>query len=125
MRRSLWPNRLRQDGDLEDGISPNFLLRNWPPAFNEWSTKSVRDAFFASLQFPRPLHSDTVKETIARGVSGGLIAYLGKGSSGSYEPFIYAAEIQASDIELSDEMFIISKDAALKYQSSATPTTVQ
>jgi len=25
--------RLRQDGDLETGISPNFLIRNWPLAF--------------------------------------------------------------------------------------------
>jgi hypothetical protein len=24
---------LRPDGDLETGISPNFLIRNWPPAF--------------------------------------------------------------------------------------------
>ncbi|PYK80208.1 MAG: hypothetical protein DME37_07480 [Verrucomicrobia bacterium] len=31
-------DRLRQDGDLETGISPNFLIRNWPPAFKEWST---------------------------------------------------------------------------------------
>lgn len=43
-------NRLRQDGDLEEGISPNYLVRNWPPAFKEWSIKSVRDAFFASPQ---------------------------------------------------------------------------
>jgi len=25
--------RVRQDGDLETGISPNFLIRNWPLAF--------------------------------------------------------------------------------------------
>ena len=30
---------LRQDGDLETGISPNFLIRNWPPAFKELVTK--------------------------------------------------------------------------------------
>jgi hypothetical protein len=24
--------RLRQEGDVEDGISPSFLVRNWPPA---------------------------------------------------------------------------------------------
>jgi hypothetical protein len=40
--------RLGQAGDVEDkGVSPNFLTRNWPPAFKEWSTKSVRDAFHA------------------------------------------------------------------------------
>src|SRR5439155_5025089 len=56
-------NRLRQDGDIEEAVSPNFLSRNWPPAFKEWSTKSVRDAFFASPQFPRLLNSESLKET--------------------------------------------------------------
>ena len=46
-------DRLRQDGDLETGISPNFLIRNWPPAFKELVTKSVRDAFYAAPEFPR------------------------------------------------------------------------
>ena len=111
-------NRLRQDGDLEDGVSPNFLLRNWPPAFTEWSTKSVRDAFFASPQFPRLLNSDTVKDTIARGVASGHLAYVGKSGGRGYEPFNYASEIQAADIEVSDDMFIISKETALRYRSS-------
>jgi len=117
-------NRLRQDGDLEDGISPNFLLRNWPPAFVEWSTKLVRDAFFASPQFPRLLNADAVKDTIARGVASGHLGYVGKSGQG-YEPFNYAGDISPSDIEISDDMFIISKETALKYKSSATPTTAQ
>lgn len=25
--------RLRQDGDIEEGVSPNFLTRNWSPGF--------------------------------------------------------------------------------------------
>ena len=25
----LYLNRLRQDGDVEEGVSPNFLVRNW------------------------------------------------------------------------------------------------
>ncbi len=37
----------------------------WPPAVPEWSTKGVRDAFFASPQFPRLLFPDEIKETIA------------------------------------------------------------
>jgi hypothetical protein len=41
-------NRLQQDGNVEKDISPNFLVRYWPPAFKEWSVRSVRDAFFAS-----------------------------------------------------------------------------
>jgi hypothetical protein len=100
-------NRLRQDGDVEAGVSPTFLVRNWPPAFKEWSTKNVRDAFFASPQFPRLLNGDAVKDTIARGVSSGLIGYVGKTGGGTYEPFIYKHELTASEVEISDDMFII------------------
>src|SRR5205814_5572298 len=50
-------HKLRQDGEVtKDSPSPNLLARNWPPAFTEWSTKSVRDAFFASPQFYRPMY---------------------------------------------------------------------
>ena len=30
---------LRQDGDVEEAVSPTFLVRHWPPAFKEWSTE--------------------------------------------------------------------------------------
>ena len=46
-------NRLRQSGDVEKEISPRFLVRNWPPVFTEWSTKDLRDVFYASPLFPR------------------------------------------------------------------------
>ncbi|MGC9455725.1 MAG: ATP-binding protein [Phycisphaerae bacterium] len=107
-------DRLRQDGDIETGISPNFLVRNWPPAFTEWSTKSVRDAFFASPQFPRLLDAEAVKETIARGVSGGMLAYVGK-TDGTYKPFIFEQSIGAEDVEISEDMFIITQAEAKKH----------
>jgi hypothetical protein len=67
-------NHLRQADEIQSGISPNFLLRNWPGAFREWSTRAVRDAFYASPLFPRLLNVDAIKDTIARGVSNGLLA---------------------------------------------------
>ena len=111
-------NRLRQDGDIEDGISPNFLIRKWPPAFKEWSIKSVRDMFFASPQFPRLLDANTIKDTIARGVSGGIVAYIGKNEAGEYSPFTYESSLLPSDIEITDDMFIITKQVADAYKSS-------
>ncbi len=105
-------SRLRQDGDLESGISPNFLVRNWPPAFKEWATKSVRDAFYASPQFPRLTTADAVKETIVRGVGNGLLAYVGKDGSGGYKPFLFNQAVMTADIEFSDEMFLITKESA-------------
>ena len=111
-------NRLRQDGDIEEGISPNFLIRKWPPAFKEWSIKSVRDMFFASPQFPRLLDADSIKETVARGVSGGIIAYVGINEAGEYNPFTYESSLLPGDIEISDDMFIITKQVADAYKSS-------
>ena len=114
-------NRLKQDGDLEDGVSPNFLLRNWP-GMTEWSTKSVRDAFYASPLFPRLLNADAVKDTIARGVASGHLAYVGKSSTGSYDPFNYSCEIRQGEVEISDDMFIISKETALAYKAANQTT---
>lgn len=107
-------NRLRTDGLVEKDISPNFLIRFWPPAFKEWSTKSVRNTFFASPQFPRLLDPDSIKETIARGVSNGIIAYLGKTTEGKYKPFHFQQSMNSADIEISDDMFIITGEDAKK-----------
>ncbi|MDR3458058.1 MAG: DUF499 domain-containing protein [Verrucomicrobiae bacterium] len=121
---SLIITRLSSDGDLETkGISPSFLIRNWPPAFKEWSTKSVRDAFFAAPQFPRLTNPDVLKETISRGVGNGLLAYVGKTASGEYKPFYYNKALMTADVELSDDMFIITKEVAEAYSKGrATPT---
>lgn len=110
-------NRLRQDGDIEDAVSPNFLSRNWPPAFKEWSTKSVRDAFFASPQFPRLLNSESLKDTIARGVENGMLAYVGKKPDGTYAPFHWKSSLTAFDVELSEDMYIIQRETAEAFVS--------
>ncbi|BAU47457.1 ATPase AAA [Sulfurifustis variabilis] len=108
-------NRLSADGDVEKGVSPNFLVRNWPPAFKEWATKSVRDAFYASPVFPRLLNAETIKETIARGVESGILAYVGKGTSGKYQPFAFNQSVSPADIEFSDDMFVITAETARAY----------
>ncbi len=115
--------RLSSDGDIESkGISPSFLLRTWPPAFKEWATKSVRDAFFASPQFPRLTNPEVLKETISRGVGNGLLAYVGKTASGDYKPFCFNQALMIADVEFSDEMFIITKETAEAYlKGRATP----
>lgn len=107
--------RLEQEGDAEKAVSPNFLSRNWPPAFKEWSTKSVRDAFFASPQFPRLLNPDSLKDTIARGVENGMLGYVGKTPDASYAPFHWKSSLSILDIEISDETYIIQKETAEAY----------
>lgn len=107
-------NQLKLSDDIQDTLSPRFLLRNWP-AMSEWSTKSVRDACFASPKFPRLLSSNGIKETIARGVSDGMLAYIGKTSAGTYEPFLFNQSLTATQIELSEDAFIITRETAERY----------
>ncbi len=64
--------------------------------------------------FPRLLKPEAVKETIARGVSEGLIAYVGKKGQGRYEPCIIKKAMQASDVEISDDMYIVTAEEAAK-----------
>jgi hypothetical protein len=113
-------NRLRQDGELEETIHPRFLHRNWSPAFTEWSTKAVRDAFFASPLFPRLLSPDAVKEAIARGVRDGVFAYVGKSTSGRYDPFEFKSNLSPSDVEISEDMFLLKGEEAELYLKRIT-----
>jgi hypothetical protein len=106
-------DRLRHDGDVEPGVSPNKLLKHWP-GMTQWSTKAARDAFFASPLLPRLLNPDSIKETIARGVENGLLAYVGKGKGGRYEPFHFKESLAPEDVEISDEMFLITVEEAKK-----------
>ena len=111
-------NRLRQDGEVEQEIGPSFLVKKWPPAFIEWSTKAVRDAFFASPQFPRLLNGEILKDTIARGVTERRLAYVSKTTSGDYEPFYYGESINAQEVELLEDMFLITKETAERYKKA-------
>jgi hypothetical protein len=110
--------RLKENGEAEVSISPHILMKNWPPTFTEWPTKSVRDAFFASPVFPRLLNPEAIKDTIVRGVQNSQLAYIGKAADGKYEPFYYgsAANLTTADIEISDDMFVIRKEVAEAFQ---------
>ena len=109
---------LRQNDIVTDAVSANVLVRKWNPAFKEWNTKSVRDVFFSSPQFPRLLNPESIKMTIANAVSSGTLAYVAKGNEGKYDPFIFNQGISISDIEISEDTFIITKESAEAYQLS-------
>lgn len=113
--------RLGQEDLVVDGVSPNFLVRNWPPALPEWSTKAVRDAFFASPKFPRLRSPDVVKQTISRGVEAGMMAYVVKETSGKYDPFTFRESLSEADLEVTDDVFLITKDAAEAYLAGQEP----
>lgn len=113
-------HRLQKDGEIVETISPHFLYRKWSPAFKEWSIKNIRDTFFASAQFPRLLKSDALKTTIVQGVKEGIFAYVGKGSDDAYQPFIFKKQIKESEIEVSDEVFLIKSEDAEAYLQKIT-----
>ena len=105
---------LRQQDIIAKSIPARLLVRNWPPAFTEWSTKAVRDVFYASPKFPRLINGESIKETIARGASEGQIAYAGKNAKGEYIPFYFKENTDAQDVEISEDMFIITGEEAEK-----------
>jgi hypothetical protein len=111
-------HRLKQDGDISEGISPKFLVRNWSGAHKEWSTKAVKDAVFASPLFPRLLNGDLIRDTIARGVSNSVLAYVGKTASGGYDPFVFGVSMSPQEVEISDDVFVITAETAEAYKQS-------
>lgn len=111
---------LRQSDEVVKAVSPRFLVTNWPPAKTEWSTKEVRDAFFASPIFPRLLSGEAIKTTIARGVAEGHLAYVAKSSQGGYEPFVYKRSLPEGDVDVADEFFIIRAEDAERHLKPAT-----
>jgi hypothetical protein len=117
--RELILNRLRSQDEVTDSVGPSKLIKYWPPALKEWTTKAARDAFFSSPALPRLLNAAAIKRTIADGINQKLIAYAGRTASGRYEPFIFEppAGLDENDIEISDEMVLLkAADAKLEIE---------
>ncbi len=110
-------SRLRTEDVLTDAVSLNTLVRNWPPALPEWSTKALRDAFYASPKFPRLSSPEIVKTLVARGVSDGQLACAGKRGD-AYEPFLFRKPLTASDVQISDDVLVLRRDDAEKIQAA-------
>lgn len=109
----LYLARLESEGEIVNEISPLYLVRNWPPAFKEWSTKNVRDAFYQTPLFPRLVNPESLKTTISKGVAEGIIAYVGI-QGNKYEPFFFEKQLLANYVEISDDMYILKADEARK-----------
>jgi hypothetical protein len=117
-------NHLRQIDEIVKDPSPRSLIKNWPPAFTEWSIKAIRDAFYASPLFPRLLNPESIKDTIARGVAEGQFAYVGKAPKGGYSPFYFKKPLNSGEVEISDDMFLIKAAEAEKHIKPAELTRI-
>ena len=102
--------------EITDGINPAKLVKFWPPALAEWSTRAVRDAFYSSPQLSRLLNPDSIKRTIADGVSRGLLGLATKDATGRLKLEKFHESIQDADVDISDDTFIVPADAAKKLQ---------
>jgi hypothetical protein len=66
----------------------------------DWSTKSVRDTFFASPLFPRLLNPEAVKEAISKGATNGIFAYVGKSEAGEYDPIYFKTGLLPEEVDI-------------------------
>jgi hypothetical protein len=71
------------------------------------------------------MKADSVRDTISRGLDAGLFAYTGKSASGQYEPFIYKRSLAGSDVEISEDVFLISRESAEEYLKAHEAGVVQ
>lgn len=98
--------------EITDGVSTNKLLKYWPPALTEWSTKAVRDAFYSSPQLSRLLNPEAVKRAISDGVTQGALGYASKDASGRLQLSKFKDSLFEAEVEISDDMFILKADDA-------------
>ncbi len=101
--------------EVSDGVGPSKLVRYWPPAFTEWATRDVRDAFFASPALPRLSNPDSIKRTIADGVSKGDLGYARRKSGGGLNLLKRPGEsLSEQDVEVSEDACILKAEDAQK-----------
>jgi len=104
---------LRKDDEITDKVGSARLVRFWPPAITEWSTRAVRDAFFASPALPRLMEPDSIKQTIADAVSAKLIGYARKeGTRTVLERFGEA--LSEHEVEISEDVILLKAEDAQK-----------
>lgn len=101
--------------EVSDGVGSSKILKYWPPAFTEWATKDVRDAFFASPALPRLSNPDSIKRTIADGVSKRDLGYARRKPGGGLNLLKRPGEsLSEQDVEISEDVCILKADDAQK-----------
>jgi hypothetical protein len=105
---------LQRCEEITDGISPAKLIKYWPPALAEWSTKAVRDAFYSSPQLSRLLNPDSIERTISDGVTQGLLGYASKDAIGRLKLEKFKESLSESEVEIADDVFVLKADEAQK-----------
>lgn len=110
----LYLNELGRTDEITPGVGANKLLKYWPPALTEWSTKGVRDAFYSSPQLPRLVNADAIKRTIADGVMQGILGYAAKDDKRQLKLLHFNDSLAEADVEITDDIFLLKAEDAQK-----------
>jgi len=123
---SLILSRLMQEGDLEPKVGADWLARHWPSGLAEWSTKSIRCAFFAAPEFPRLSDPESLRSTIADGVSKTppLFGYASKREDGTYHRVVVGEPLSEMEVEFSDDVVLLPVAAAQAAKAGIPPKVV-
>jgi hypothetical protein len=105
---------LTQVDIITESVSPNKLLKYWPPALVEWSTQGVRDAFFSSPQLPRLLNPEAIKRAICDGVTQGVFGYASRDPSGNIKLDKLQESLFDTEVDIADDVYIIKAADAQK-----------
>jgi hypothetical protein len=108
--------RLKTEGEITDAVGAKKLVNNyWPAGMEAWSTRAVRDAFYASPALPRLLDAGLLKRTIVDGVTQGDFAYARRDEAGRFDPLYLQTSLGEADVEFSEEMVLLRAADARKY----------
>jgi hypothetical protein len=111
--------RLRQQDLLVDTVSPDFLVRHWPPGLPRWPMRTLRGDFFASPLLPRLTSADLLRTTVARGVSSGAFGLGRLAAHDSVTSLRFAEAIGPSDVDFSEEAVLVQRAEAAALNSGA------
>ncbi|MDQ6877157.1 MAG: DUF499 domain-containing protein [Candidatus Dormibacteraeota bacterium] len=115
--------RLRQQDLLVDTVSPDFLVRHWPPGLPRWPMRTLRGDFFASPLLPRLTSADTLRTTVARGVFSGAFGVGRLAADDRVTSLRYGEPIESSDVDFSEEAVLIQREEAQALRSGAAGLT--
>lgn len=107
-------HELTRSDEITAGVGPSKLVKYWPPALAEWSTKAVRDAFYSSPQLPRLLDPDAIKRTIADGVTQGIFGYAHKDARDQIVLDRFNESLTEAEVDITDEIFLLKAEDAKK-----------
>jgi hypothetical protein len=110
----LYINKLVKLDYISEGVGANWLLKYWPPALDKWATKGVRDAFYSSPALRRLLRAESMKRTIADGVTQGIIGYARDNGHGGLKLEKFRESLADADVEIADDVFILKAADAQK-----------